>query len=479
MAIPAKLKRLFRGGARSLGIAGPRLIPQGRHPIRPEQILPAVAEVVSRLEKRGHIAWIVGGAVRDMVLGRAPKDYDVATDARPEEVKRCFGSARIIGRRFRLVHVKIGETTLEVATFRGRPQRRGGGMIHRDNTWGTPEEDAFRRDFTVNALAFDLSRFAVIDYVGGMADVEAGLVRTIAPAEVSLQEDPVRMLRALRFTVRLGFELTPDLAGAIHQLAPRLRMAKRHRLAEETQRFLTGGQAEAIFSALERYGLLGPMLGLEGFPRLFGEVAEQDLLPALRPFLKELDDWPKARDPVPPAVALLGLVLALVPEPTRANLLGGAAARRQNPAAWKRLWASLPRDLGGWGLLRGQVEPAITILSAVGVLHRAGKSERPSLRNPPAGAREGWMLLLLLRKTLALADGRAAEGNKAIANLAPLVIPEHPPPPRRNPRRPSRRPARPPAGAGKALGQPPAGDGAPRRRRRGSRRRGPPPSPRQ
>ncbi|MFQ5844643.1 MAG: poly(A) polymerase, partial [Planctomycetota bacterium] len=164
------------------------------------------AKIVRRLVRHGYRAYLVGGCVRDLLLGTAPKDFDIATEARPRQIKRLFRNSRIIGRRFRLVHVRFGQQVIEVSTFRAPPVQEGGDVyIRQDNVFGTEEQDARRRDFTINGLFYDLSRERVIDHVGGLGDLAARRMRTIGDAGVRLREDPVRILRAAKFAGRLGY----------------------------------------------------------------------------------------------------------------------------------------------------------------------------------------------------------------------------------------------------------------------------------
>src|SRR5208337_2894840 len=173
----------------------PHILERAHHPISRRDIHPNVLKVLYRLMGGGYTAYLVGGGVRDLMLGRRPKDFDVATSAHPHQVRELFRNSRLIGRRFRLVHVFFGPQNIEVATFRCRAEAEPAGqdlLIRHDNTFGTPEEDAERRDFTVNALFYDPSTFRVIDYVGGLPDIRAGLIRTVGDPEVRVQEDPVR-----------------------------------------------------------------------------------------------------------------------------------------------------------------------------------------------------------------------------------------------------------------------------------------------
>src|SRR5213080_3027290 len=212
----------------------PIIIPRCDHPISRKNIDPDALKVLYRLRQFNHVAYLVGGSVRDLLLERTPKDFDIGTSAHPYQVKRLFRNCWIIGRRFRLAHVRFGPKTIEVATFRRQlsaaelaaPDEPGEGivvdelgdvdrMIHRDNTFGTPEEDAFRRDFTVNALFYDIADFSVIDYTGGLRDLRAGVVRSIGDPEVRFREDPVRMLRAVALAARLDFTIDQPVVDAI------------------------------------------------------------------------------------------------------------------------------------------------------------------------------------------------------------------------------------------------------------------------
>ena len=198
-------------------MAEPRVVPRAAHTLSRRDIDSDALKVLYRLRQADHAAYLVGGSVRDLLIGRRPKDFDIGTSAHPYQVKKLFRNCWIIGRRFRLAHVKFGQKIIEVATFRrqvtpteerqdaslegGPPPSDGVSdaldhLIHRDNTFGTPEEDAFRRDFTINALFYDIATFSVIDYVGGLEDLRDGIVRSIGDPEVRFREDPVRMMRA-------------------------------------------------------------------------------------------------------------------------------------------------------------------------------------------------------------------------------------------------------------------------------------------
>jgi poly(A) polymerase len=231
---------------------------------------PAV-HVIERLRHAGYQAFIVGGAVRDLLLGREPKDYDVATSATPEQVKQVFGRrARIIGRRFRLVHVYIGHNIFEVSTFRREPtldERKGraedtGLQVWRDNSFGNEEQDARRRDFTVNAIYYDPLRNGgeVVDYVAGMDDLRAGLVRAIGDPATRMAEDPVRMLRACKLAGEYGFSFEPQLFEAIRSQAQLLQLASRARLLEELYKLFRKPYLYATLHACHQTGLLHHLL---------------------------------------------------------------------------------------------------------------------------------------------------------------------------------------------------------------------------
>jgi poly(A) polymerase len=207
-------------------------------------------------------------SVRDLLLGRKPKDFDIGTSAHPYQVKRLFRNCFIIGRRFRLAHVKFGQKVIEVATFRrqvlpgdtGEPSSGPSDLlIHHDNTFGTPEEDAFRRDFTINALAYDIATFSIIDYVGGLEDLRAKVVRSIGNPDDRFREDPVRMLRAIAFATRLSFRVDQPSYDAIKRHHMELGRSSPARLLEEYYKILRSGAAERTFRALTEVGLLEPV----------------------------------------------------------------------------------------------------------------------------------------------------------------------------------------------------------------------------
>jgi len=239
-----------------------RTVPRDQHGISRKNISPNALRVLYRLRDAGFQAYLVGGAVRDLLLGGHPKDFDVATDATPEQVKQQFRNCRLIGRRFRLAHVVFGPETIEVATFRAHVDDGSGdrhvvdGRIVRDNVYGSIEEDAVRRDFTVNALYYAVEDFSVRDYVGGFADIEQRCLRLIGDAEQRYREDPVRMLRAVRLAAKLGFRIEDSAWAAIATLAPLIADAAPARLFDELLKLFMSGHAHESFRWLEASGLL-------------------------------------------------------------------------------------------------------------------------------------------------------------------------------------------------------------------------------
>jgi poly(A) polymerase len=253
----------------------PRVIPRAEHSLSRRDIDPEALKVLYRLRQSNHVAYLVGGSVRDLLLGRRPKDFDIGTSAHPYQVKKLFRNCWIIGRRFRLAHVKFGPKVVEVATFRrqlqpGEEVVQDGvpaaptspdseTLIHRDNTFGTPEEDAFRRDFTINALFYDIGTFAIIDYVNGVEDLRAGIVRSIGDPAVRFREDPVRMLRAIALASRLDFTIDSPILEAIRAERREIARSSPARLMEEYYKILRSGAAEKTFRSLVDAGLLEPV----------------------------------------------------------------------------------------------------------------------------------------------------------------------------------------------------------------------------
>jgi len=286
----------------------PVIVPRAEHPISRANISPNALKVLYRLKDAGFQAFLVGGAVRDLLLGLHPKDFDVATNAHPEQVRKLFRNCRLIGRRFHLAHVRFGAEIVEVATFRaahtemdedhgvdeaGHRVLDEHGRILRDNLYGTIEEDVWRRDFTANALYYNIEDYSIWDYVGGVPDARSRVMRLIGDAETRYREDPVRMLRAARFAAKLGFTLHPDTEAPLHRLAYMLDGVPPARLFDETAKLLLAGHAVPTFDLLRSLGLL---------PHLMPDVAAS------------VDESPES-----PGVRLLRLGLAATDERVRAE----------------------------------------------------------------------------------------------------------------------------------------------------------------
>lgn len=244
------------------------IIPRDQHSISRNNISESALKVLYRLNKAGYQAYLVGGGVRDTLLGLNPKDFDVATDATPEQVNHLFRNSRLIGRRFKLVHVVYGREVIEVATFRAPPTDEHStkvaatgeqGMILRDNVYGNKDEDAIRRDFTVNALYYNIADFSVHSYAGGWDDLQNKRLRLIGDAETRYREDPVRMLRAIRFAAKLGFSIEAGTAEPIPVMAPLLQQIPAARLFEEVLKLFLHGKALETLHLLREYGLFGQL----------------------------------------------------------------------------------------------------------------------------------------------------------------------------------------------------------------------------
>jgi poly(A) polymerase len=240
-----------------------RIFPREQHTISRKNISKAALRVLYRLNEAGYNAYLVGGAVRDLLLGGHPKDFDVATNATPEEVKKLFRNCRLIGRRFRLAHVVYGTEIIEVATFRGTSDEESEGDRHivdgrivRDNVWGSIEEDAMRRDFRVNAMYYDISDFSVRDYVGGMQDLQNHALHLIGDPATRYREDPVRMLRAVRLAAKLDFRIDPSASAPFAELGPLLSSVAPARLFDESLKMFLAGYGRKSFHMLEECGLL-------------------------------------------------------------------------------------------------------------------------------------------------------------------------------------------------------------------------------
>ena len=274
MTVQSPYNRAVTGSVNESDELEPRILARSEHPISRRDIDPNALKVLYRLHNAGYLAYLVGGSVRDLMMGRKPKDFDIGTNAKPNEIRRLFSNSRIIGRRFRLVHVFFHDgSTVEVSTFRRDPdpdeQRGEPGelLITSDNTYGTPRQDAFRRDFTVNALFYSVADFSVIDHVGGIEDLERKLIRAIGDPELRFREDPVRMLRACEFAGRLGIGIESKTQEAIHRHSRELEKASPARVTEEIIQLMKCGRAGAAMQWMLELDLL-PVLLPEAYAML-------------------------------------------------------------------------------------------------------------------------------------------------------------------------------------------------------------------
>jgi poly(A) polymerase len=246
--------------------SAPVICERAQHCISRKNIDPDALKVLYRLSSLGYTAYLVGGGVRDLLLGRQPKDFDVGTNATPNEVRKAFRNCFLIGRRFRLAHVRFGDKVIETATFRQNSQTVGEIIEHaaegpmEDNTFGTPETDAYRRDFTVNGLFYDIKTFSVIDWVGGLKDLKKGIIRSIGDPMIRFREDPVRMMRAIKFAARLDFKIERGTDRAIRKLHSCITTASIPRLCEEVFRLFTYGTSAKAFRMMWKFGLMGDLL---------------------------------------------------------------------------------------------------------------------------------------------------------------------------------------------------------------------------
>ncbi|WP_241537939.1 MULTISPECIES: polynucleotide adenylyltransferase PcnB [Xenorhabdus] len=274
------------------------VIPREQHSISRKDISDNALKVLYRLNKSGFEAYLVGGGVRDLLLHKKPKDFDIATNATPEQVRKLFRNCRLVGRRFRLAHIMFGPDVIEVATFRGpheqvesndrnQSHKAQSGMLLRDNIFGSVEEDAARRDFTINSLYYGIEDFALRDYVGGMADLEKGIIRLIGDPETRYREDPVRMLRAVRFASKLNMTIEKNTAEPIPRLAFLLRDIPSARLFEESLKLLQSGHGYSTYKILCEYQLFEPLFPL--IQRGFTQSGDSPMEKLLEQVLKNTD----------------------------------------------------------------------------------------------------------------------------------------------------------------------------------------------
>ena len=292
------------------GTADGVIVDRSEHSISRRRIPENVLKVLYRLHRSGYRAYLCGGSVRDLIMNRTPKDFDIATDAHPMEIRRLFRNSRIIGRRFRLVHVIFQDMTVEVSTFRREPERstdeNADLLVTDDNTFGTPLQDARRRDFTMNGLFYNIADFSVIDYVGGLVDIDVNRVRVIGDPDVRFREDPVRMMRAIEFASRLGFEIEPATWDAIVRHRAEILKASPPRVSEEILELLRRGWSNGAFRLMVSSALLEPLL-----PEIYNTIKDERT-PYFWKMLEVLDRTVQAGRKISDAVSLSVLLLPWV-----------------------------------------------------------------------------------------------------------------------------------------------------------------------
>lgn len=289
----------------------PKVVPRSDHKISRREVPENVLKVLYRLHRSGYRAYLCGGSVRDLLMERAPKDFDIATDAHPNEIRRLFRNSRIIGRRFRLVHIMFQDRVVEVSTFRREPETRADDeenlLVTDDNTFGTPVQDARRRDFTVNGLFYNIADFTVIDYVGGLEDLERGVIRVIGDPDVRFREDPVRMMRAVEFATRLKFSIEPNTLRGIVDHRNEILKASAVRVTEELLELLRRGWSSGAYRILLETGLLEPLL--PELHRLLSEKKVEYFWKMLEVLDRTINSGRKVSDAVLMSVMLLPYVM--------------------------------------------------------------------------------------------------------------------------------------------------------------------------
>ncbi len=284
-----------------------KIYPFEKHQLPIEKVDPDALYVMEKLRAHGYSAYLVGGSVRDLLLGKKPKDFDISTSAEPEEIKKVFRNCILIGRRFRLAHIRFGRKILEVSTFRSGDIETD-ALIVRDNVWGSPEEDAMRRDFTINGLLYDSATQEIVDYVNGYSDIQKKTLRTIGQPFLRFKQDPVRMLRLLKFQARFGFNVDPDTRVALLECRQEILKSSSARIQEELLRMLESGASEPFFRLMTEHGMLHLMMPV------LGEFAESPEGEEIFAILKEIDTTfhDPAREPLPRPVLLAAIVFTLL-----------------------------------------------------------------------------------------------------------------------------------------------------------------------
>jgi len=317
----------------------PRLIGPDAHGLNPDKVSKGARQVVKSLVEAGYCADLVGGCVRDLLLDKRPKDFDVVTDGSPEEVRQVFPRARIVGRRFRIVHVRVGREVIEVSTYRAGNEdeaeredsaKNKFGRILRDNVFGTRDQDVHRRDFTVNALYYDINTNTVVDYVRGLDDIEAGRLRFIGDPFTRINEDPVRMLRAVRFKAKLGLALDSGLEALCRDHARLIRHVPPARLFDEVLKLFHSGHGVETFWLLRQFGLFAEL-----FPEADRSYGEKDLDPDTGIVLKGLKNTDLRISQRKPVIAAF-LFACLFWRPVRLKCDRHEAKRKNHPQILQR-----------------------------------------------------------------------------------------------------------------------------------------------
>jgi len=358
-------------------------------------------KVLSRLTRNSHTAYLVGGGVRDLLLDRTAKDFDIATSAHPNEIKSLFKNCRLIGRRFRLAHILFrGGKVIEVSTFRKQTGFSDDVdlLIKSDNTFGTPEEDARRRDFTINGLFYSITDFTVIDYVDGLADLKRRLVRTIGDPNIRLREDPIRSLRAVRIAARIGFEIETETRKAMTAHREEIWKSAAPRIVDEFVRMLNQGAAAASFPLLADLGMIEGLL--PGFAKAYADPAVRE---RIQRNLVSLDAHQKPQGGLPPGLALAVLYHPLF---TEAEAAAGQEADRTKIAA-----ALLDADLEKLKFPRAQLEKAVLLLAGQ---QRLTQPQRRRGRGGSIAARPWFAEALTL---LEITQGDTPEGRATLRRL--------------------------------------------------------------
>jgi len=388
--------------AKPSGPAPPVIVKREEHTISRSRIDEDALKVLSRLARHNHTAYLVGGGVRDLLLDRTVKDFDIATSAHPQEIKNLFRNCRLIGRRFRLAHVLFrGGKVIEVSTFRKQTGFSDDVdlLIKSDNTFGTPEEDARRRDFTINGLFYGITDFSVIDYVDGLEDLKRRLVRTIGDPNIRLREDPIRSLRAVRIAARLGFEIEAGTRKAMTAHREEIWKSATPRIVDEFVRMLNQGAAAASFPLLAELGMIEGLL-----PGFAGAYADPKMRERVQRNLVSLDAHQKPQAGLP-----AGLALAVLYHPlfSAAVAAAGPEADRGKIAA-----ALLDADLEKLKFPRAQLEKAVLLLAGQQRL-----TQPPQRRRGRAGSISSRPWFAEALTLLEITQGDSPEGRATLRRL--------------------------------------------------------------